>query len=245
MIDKLDFIWIERAVDINVKPLYVNKKNLNITFDKGFNINLDNKNETEKIKDNLDSFSFINTGFTIKGNNNSEDDLLKSNYIPNHKNKLLNYLPKLKSQSVQKEKCSYQLNDFLNKVDKNYNTIKEYLIQLNPILKNNPSLKKQFFLNISEGKQEKYIFYRNLYELINNLNYQNKLNVKKEFQSKRFLKNNINLEIKNPPIPKSTLFNILIKDMKNKYKYPFYEYDNKSKKIFKSFSQNNIIKNKI
>ena len=154
MIDKLDFSWIERAVDINVKPLYVNKKNLNITFDKGFNFNLDNKNETEKIKDNLDSFSFINTGFTIKGNNNSEDDLLKSNYIPNHKNKLLNYLPKLKSQSVQKEKYSYQLNDFLNKVNKNYNAIKEYLIQLNPILKNNPSLKKQFFLNISEGKQE-------------------------------------------------------------------------------------------
>ena len=49
MTDKLDFIWTERAIDIKVKPLYVNKQNLNITFDQGFNF-LINDNNQNKLK---------------------------------------------------------------------------------------------------------------------------------------------------------------------------------------------------
>ena len=57
MTDKLDFIWTERAIDIKVKPLYVNKQNLNITFDQGFNF-LINDDQNKLKRPNTETYQF-------------------------------------------------------------------------------------------------------------------------------------------------------------------------------------------
>ena len=171
MIDKLDFIWTERAVDIKVKPLYVNYQNLKITFDQGFDflINDDNKNKINTAS----IYQFNYNRFTIKGNKNSQ------NSYSSHPNKLFKYFPKVKSLSKNKEK-NFKLNDFKMKVNNQYNSIKKYFTELNPVLNKYPSLKQQFLLNFSNGNEERLYFYHNLYGLINNLKTNDKVLEKNE-----------------------------------------------------------------
>ena len=154
--------------------------------------------------------------------NNINDD---SNIKVSHRNQLLNYLP-LKSHSQIKEKSVLKLNDFnteISEIEIQYENIKSDLIELNPALKKNPNLREQFFKNISEGNDEKYLFYKNLYQLINNSDLKTKQIQKKNLQPKRYLMNNINKAIKNnPPIPGSTLYNKIWKDIHIKKKYHLY-----------------------
>ena len=66
------------------------------------------------------------------------------------------------------------------KVNNQYNSIKKYFTDLNPILNQYPSLKNQLILNFSNGNEERFYFYNNLYGLINNLNSNDKLLVKND-----------------------------------------------------------------
>ena len=150
--------------------------------------------------------------------NNINDD---SNIKISHRNQLLNYLP-LKSHSQIKEKSVLKLNDFktdISEIEIQYQNIKNDVIELNPALKINPNLREQFFKNISEGNEEKYLFYKNLYQLINSSDIKIKQLQKKNLQPKRYLMNNINKAIKNnPPIPGSTLYNKIWRDLQIKKK---------------------------
>ena len=66
------------------------------------------------------------------------------------------------------------------KVNKQYNSNKKYFTDLNPIINQYPSLKNQLILNFSNGNEERFYFYNNLYGLINNLNSNDKLLVKND-----------------------------------------------------------------
>ena len=173
MTDKLDFIWTERAIDIKVKPLYVNKQNLNITFDQGFNF-LINDDQNKLKRPNTVTYQFNYNGFTIKGSKQFKNSSLSNS------NKLFKYFPKVKSLSKNKENNNFKLNDFKMKVNKQYNSIKKYFTDLNPVLNKYPSLKQQFLFNFSNGNEERFYFYNNLYGLINNLNSKDKILVKNE-----------------------------------------------------------------
>ena len=173
MTDKLDFIWTERAIDIKVKPLYVNKQNLNITFDQGFNF-LINDDQNKLKRPNTVTYQFNYNGFTIKGSKQFKNSSLS------HSNKLFKYFPKVKSLSKNKENNNFKLNDFKMKVNKQYNSIKKYFTDLNPVLNKYPSLKQQFLLNFSNGNEERLYFYHNLYGLINNLKTNDKVLEKNE-----------------------------------------------------------------
>ena len=59
------------------------------------------------------------------------------------------------------------INQEMLQLNVQYESMKRDLIELNPILKVNSSLREQFFINVSEGKEEKYIFIKNLYNIIN------------------------------------------------------------------------------
>ena len=172
MTDKLDFIWTERAIDIKVKPLYVNKQNLNITFDQGFNF-LINDDQNKLKRPNTVTYQFNYNGFTIKGSKQFKNSSLS------HSNKLFKYFPKVKSLSKNKDK-NFKLNDFKMKVNNQYNSIKKYFTELNPVLNKYPSLKQQFLLNFSNGNEERLYFYHNLYGLINNLKTNDKVLEKNE-----------------------------------------------------------------
>ena len=97
MTDKLDFIWTERAIDIKVKPLYVNKQNLNITFDQGFNFVI-NENNQKKLKrgNNISTYQFNYNRFTINGKKKFQ------NISTSYPNKLFKFFPKVKSLSKKK-----------------------------------------------------------------------------------------------------------------------------------------------
>ena len=173
MTDKLDFIWTERAIDIKVKPLYVNKQNLNITFDQGFNF-LINDDQNKLKRPNTVTYQFNYNGFTIKGSKQFKNSSLS------HSNKLFKYFPKVKSLSKNKENNNFKLNYFKMKVNKQYNSIKKYFTDLNPVLNKYPSLKQQFLFNFSNGNEERFYFYNNLYGLINNLKTNDKVSEKNE-----------------------------------------------------------------
>ena len=97
MTDKLDFIWTERAIDIKVKPLYVNKQNVNITFDKGFNFLINNNNQNKLKRENIISkYQFKYNRCTIKGRKKFQ------NFTTNHRKKLIKHFPKVKSLSKKK-----------------------------------------------------------------------------------------------------------------------------------------------
>jgi hypothetical protein len=298
MIDKMTFIWTERAIDIHFSAIYENKRNLIFSINKEINFSIKQIKKNEKNNPNIiinqmkpsqfktsqnffkainnttsssfnktfsSTLQFKTTSFTIKGKEQTENNYnktLENNYINtqsnsneifnktqssfykekkyyieskdlqnninddsnikiSHRNQLLNYLP-LKSHSQIKEKSVLKLNDFntdISEIEIQYQNIKNDLIELNPALKINPNLREQFFKNISEGNEEKYLFYKNLYQLINSSDIKIKQLQKKNLQPKRYLMNNINKAIKNnPPIPGSTLYNKIWRDLQIKKK---------------------------
>ena len=302
MIDKMTFIWTERAIDIHYSAIYENKRNLIFSINKEINFSIKQIKKNEKnnpniiinqmkpsqFKTSLNFFKAINnttsssfnktfsttlqfksTSFTIKGNEQIENidnnkKILENNFMKTqsnfneicnktqysfykgkknykdfqnnkndddnnmkiyHKNQLLNYLP-LKSHSRLKEKSVLKFNDFntdISEIEIQYENIKNDLIELNPALKRNPNLREQFFKNISQGNENKYLFYKNLYQLINNSELKIKQFQNRNLQPKRYLMNNINKAIKNnPPIPGSTLYNKIWNDIQLKKKYHLY-----------------------
>ena len=107
-------------------------------------------------------------------------------------------------------------------------------------------MREQFFINISEGKEEKYQFYKNLYNLINNSGLQNKpIFLKKNIKIKKY---KINAEKKNffsDFKSNATLHSKLLKDIKNlnPNKYYLQNYNLKNSLMKKSYSGNNMKSN--
>lgn len=103
------------------------------------------------------------------------------------RNKLIDFLPKISntlgntgnetsdiSQTVNYSTTQINLNRELLQLDEEYQNMKKDLIELNPLLKNNNALREQFFINVSEGKEEKYTFIKNLYNIVNETGHYNK-----------------------------------------------------------------------
>ncbi len=113
-----------------------------------------------------------------------------------------------------------------------------YIIYNFRILKSNPALREQFFINISEGKEEKYQFYKNVYNLVNNSALKNKPVFKSNFNFKKSTISSINK--KNLPMP-GTLHKRLLKNIQERNNYNNkYLYTDNSKLLIKSISGTNI-----
>ena len=208
----------------NKSKINDNNNKINDNINKS-NININNKNNN-----NMNTSNNIN--HKISNNNIEENNLNKTqpsfNNNLNHnniniqnKNYLFNYLP-LRSNSHNKQKSLFNYNNLKTEISEfelQYEMVKNDLLELNPALKKNPKLREQFFQNISEGNEEKYLFYQNLYELVNNINISIKPIQRKNIP-RRYLMNNINKTIKNnPPVPGTTLYNKILIDMNSKKKY--------------------------
>ena len=198
--------------------------------------NILNSNNSNFLNSNL-TVDFVNIdSFTIEGiNNNSyvfdnkkENQKLRIknknlNHLYNSYNKLYEFLPKIRSKSTKNNKTS-QINNHLDLknnliiFDNQYENVKNDLIELNPILKNNPILREQFFVNASEGKEEKYQFYKNLYNIINNKSLKNKNVFENNYSPiKKNKFNGLNNKNLNFPLP-SPLHTKMLKEVKEKNK---------------------------
>ena len=124
------------------------------------------------------------------------------------KNKLLEYLPKISRHSVSpignrnnfhinNNSSLTNINHEMMQLDAQYEIMKKDLIELNPLLKTNSALREQFFVNVSEGKEEKYVFIKNLYNIINDSAMNNKPVFKTSITSKK-------MKFKNLPVPNMT-----------------------------------------
>ena len=238
-------LFVETPSVFNIKNN--NKKsNLNLS---NSNILLKSKKTSKTEKENIlnsNNSNFINSNytvdfvnidsFTIEGINNNSyifDNKKenannkirnKNNYLYNSYNKLFEFLPKIRSKSTKNNKTN-QINNHLDLknnlilFDNQYENVKNDLIELNPILKNNPILREQFFVNASEGKEEKYQFYKNLYNIINNKSLKNKNVFENSFSPIKKNKFNglINKNL-NFPLP-SPLHTKMLKDVKEKNKH--------------------------
>ena len=116
-------------------------------------------------------------------------------------NKLFEYLPKITRHSVSPSNkgkmnstSNMNINQEMLQLNVEYETMKKDLNELNPILKSNAALREQFFVNLSEGKEEKYLFIKNLYNIINDTTLKNKYVFKTSISSNKF-------KLKNVPTP--------------------------------------------
>ena len=116
-------------------------------------------------------------------------------------NKLFEYLPKITRHSVSPSNkgkmnstSNMNINQEMLQLNVEYETMKKDLKELNPILKSNAALREQFFVNLSEGKEEKYLFIKNLYNIINDTTLKNKYVFKTSISSNKF-------KLKNVPTP--------------------------------------------
>ncbi len=99
-------------------------------------------------------------------------------------------------------------------------------------------MREQFFINISEGKEEKYQFYKNLYNLVNNSALKNKPVFKANFNFKKSTISSLNKT--NLPLP-GTLHKRLLKNIQEKNNNNTkYFYTDGSKLLIKSTSGSNI-----
>ena len=238
-------LFVETPSVFNIKN---NNKKSNLNLNNS-NILLKSKKTSKTEKENIlnsNNSNFINSNytvdfvnidsFTIEGINNNSyifDNKKenannkirnKNNYLYNSYNKLFEFLPKIRSKSTKNNKTN-QINNHLDLknnlilFDNQYENVKNDLIELNPILKNNPILREQFFVNASEGKEEKYQFYKNLYNIINNKSLKNKNVFESSFSPIKKSKFNglINKNL-NFPLP-SPLHTKMLKDVKEKNKH--------------------------
>ena len=238
-------LFVETPSVFNIKN---NNKKSNLNLNNS-NILLKSKKTSKTEKENIlnsNNSNFINSNytvdfvnidsFTIEGINNNSyifDNKKenannkirnKNNYLYNSYNKLFEFLPKIRSKSTKNNKTN-QINNHLDLknnlilFDNQYENVKNDLIELNPILKNNPILREQFFVNASEGKEEKYQFYKNLYNIINNKSLKNKNVFENSFSPIKKNKFNglINKNL-NFPLP-SPLHTKMLKDVKEKNKH--------------------------
>jgi len=259
----------------NIKQSHLNINNSNVLSKSKKTLvtekeNILNSNNSNFLNSNL-TVDFVNIdSFTIERiNNNSniidnkKDLLYKSknnniknnnlNYLYKSNNKLFEFLPKIRSKSSNNNKNSNNNNnqDLRNNLiifDNQYENVKNDLIELNPILKNNPILREQFFVNASEGKEEKYQFYKNLYNIINNNSLKNKNIFENKFSPIK--KNKFNSLINknlNFPLP-SPLHTKMLKELKEKNKnyIVLTEINSKEKRLLiKSSSGMNLRKKNI
>ena len=142
---------------------------------------LNNNNNQSKQKltiENTILFSYTNASPFKKKDLTSKAQYKKFNNTftepSTHKNQLFNYLPKISKHSspmANSRNLNFTFTNTINQemlqLNVQYESMKRDLIELNPILKVNSSLREQFFINVSEGKEEKYIFIKNLYNIIN------------------------------------------------------------------------------
>ena len=142
---------------------------------------LNNNNNQSKQKltiENTILFSYTNASPFKKKDLTSKAQYKKFNNTftepSTHKNQLFNYLPKTSKHSSPMANSRNLIFTFTNTINQEmlqlnvqYESMKRDLIELNPILKVNSSLREQFFINVSEGKEEKYIFIKHLYNIIN------------------------------------------------------------------------------
>ena len=135
-------------------------------------IKINNNNpEINNIKENISSKRQINKIISShKENKNS----LTINTINNEMN--------LNKQSLDFPIIS---NDILH-IEEQYEKIKKDLIDLYPIFNKNKKYRENFFMQLSQGNQDKYNFYLGLYKIIrdeqeekNNNNFENYLKIKK------------------------------------------------------------------
>ena len=191
------FIWSERAIDFNInstkEKINFSIENLNLmTIErsysklkaikiKGLLNNNSNQSKHKLTIENIILFSYINASPPKKQNLSIDTTQYKkfnNTYTEpsTHKNQLFNYLPKISKHSspiANSRNLNFTFNNTMNinqemlQLNAQYETMKKDLIELNPILKVNSSLREQFFINVSEGKEEKYIFIKNLYNIIN------------------------------------------------------------------------------
>ena len=206
------FIWSERAIDIKIEGkekehILVISKGLEMQIEKAYN-----KLKPIKIKGLLSNHNasknyLIESISQFSIENNKEVDIepqAKSfNYTYTessmHKNKLIDYLPKLNNSILDSNEHMHtnpnmNINHEMLQLDAQYEIMKRDLIELNPILKANSAIREQFFVNVSEGKEEKYVFIKNLYNIINDSAMYNKTVFKTTFNNKK-------LKLKNVPLP--------------------------------------------
>ena len=188
------FIWSERAIELII---YSTKEknsfsieNLNImTIERSYSklkaikikglLNNNNNQSKQKLTiENTILFSYTNASPFKKKDLTSKAQYKKFNNTftepSTHKNQLFNYLPKISKHSspmANSRNLNFTFTNTINQemlqLNVQYESMKRDLIELNPILKVNSSLREQFFINVSEGKEEKYIFIKNLYNIIN------------------------------------------------------------------------------
>ena len=210
------FIWSERAIDIKIEG---QEKEHTLVISKGDEMQIEkayNKLKPIKIKGLLSNHNNTSKNYLIESisqfsieNNpiNKEVDIepqAKSfNYTYTessmHKNKLIDYLPKLNNSLLDNNEHMHtnpnmNINYEMLQLDAQYEIIKRDLIELNPILKANSAIREQFFVNVSEGKEEKYVFIKNLYNIINDSAMYNKTVFKTTFNNKK-------LKLKSVPLP--------------------------------------------
>lgn len=172
---------------------------------KGLNQSPSNYKTNKDIRiDNYTFFSIISQNETKekkyvetqKELNKHESNLLTEPSIRN--NKLFEYLPKITRHSVSPSNkgkmnstSNMNINQEMLQLNAQYETMKKDLKELNPILKSNAVLREQFFVNLSEGKEEKYLFIKNLYNIINDTTLKNKYVFKTSISSNKFKLKNI------------------------------------------------------
>ena len=188
------FIWSERAIELNINSTKeINSfsiENLNImTIERSYSklkaikikglLNNNNNQSKQKLTiENTILFSYTNASPFKKKDLTSKAQYKKFNNTftepSTHKNQLFNYLPKISKHSspmANSRNLNFTFTNTINQemlqLNVQYESMKRDLIELNPILKVNSSLREQFFINVSEGKEEKYIFIKNLYNIIN------------------------------------------------------------------------------
>ena len=246
------FIWSERAIELNINSTKEKNsfsfENLNImTIERSYSklkaikikglLNNNNNQSKQKLTiENTILFSYTNASPFKKKDLTSKAQYKKFNNTftepSTHKNQLFNYLPKISKHSspmANSRNLNFTFTNTINQemlqLNVQYESMKRDLIELNPILKVNSSLREQFFINVSEGKEEKYIFIKNLYNIIND----NPLFTKPKNK------------FKNVPVPNMTL-NVYLHQSSNKQKINRQNF-NGIRKMTKSASGSHIKRN--
>lgn len=194
--EKENTLLISKECEMLIEKAYNKLKPIKI---KGF---LSNHNNSPKqyLIENLIHFSYESSS---KKDNENEPVSNNFNYTYTestmYKNKLLDYLPKLNNSLLENNEHLHtnpnmNINHEMLQLDAQYEIMKRDLIELNPILKANSAIREQFFVNVSEGKEEKYVFIKNLYNIINDSAMYNKTVFKTTLNNKK-------LKLKNVPLP--------------------------------------------
>ena len=175
----------------NMKNSISSTLNINILRQKSHDKNVISTNNNFELKNEKNNFDFYSTNNNYSNNNfnyfptleNYQENIksyspIKHIYKESSDNSIVKNLDdniKINSTTVlnfnttninnNEEPPSYN-GIQLNEIEAAYENIKKDFVELKPLLQQNNKIRDQFFKNISVGNESKYIFFKNLYKLI-------------------------------------------------------------------------------